>query len=327
MELLHDTLGIFFDPQQRVFWPGLLVAGVLAAFAGGQLRSLLDPQRWTHPSAVLDYALLVANAAIRVLVVAPVGVSAFALALGVVDALDGALGVPAPSTVSSSTITALYTVVLFVAWDLSRYIAHRLLHQVPALWAVHKVHHSAEVMTPLTLFRVHPIERLLLGLRGVLVTGVVTGIFFYVFRARALQYELLGVNALGIGFNLLGSNLRHSHVWLTYGGRLEHLLISPAQHQIHHGAAALEQQSNYGTWLAIWDWIGGSLRLANDDTRPERFGLSLADANHDPHGLVSALLGPLGWGARGQSDGSSASSSGPSETVRGSESRSASTHA
>ena len=326
MDFLNDTLGIFIDPEQRVFWPGLLVAGVLAALAGGQLRRFLDPKLWTHPSAVLDYALLVANAAIRGLVIAPLGLSAFALAVGVVDSLDRAFGIPTAPSLSTASITALYTVALFVCWDLSRYLVHRLLHQVPALWAIHKVHHSAQVMTPLTLFRVHPIERLLLGVRGILVTGIVTGLFFYVFRARAIQYELLGVNVLGIAFNLLGSNLRHSHVWLTYGRYVEHLFISPAQHQIHHGTEMHEQMSNYGTWLALWDWLGGSLRLANDDTRPAGFGLARVDANHDPHGLVSALLGPFGFrpGPGNHSSPSSESSSSESSSSESSSSESSS---
>ncbi len=299
MDLFDETLGVLLDPQQRVFWPGLVSAGIIALLAGGQLKRYLDPQVWTHPSALLDYQLLLANAGIRYLLVVPLGMSAFGVALGFVEALDGIAGAPTAPAWSEATVSFVYSIVLFLAWDLSRYVLHRLAHEVPALWAIHKVHHSAEVMTPFTLFRVHPVERFLFGLRGVLVTGVVAGVFFWVFRAPVVQLELLGVTALGFVFNVLGSNLRHSHVWLSYGPVLERVLISPAQHQIHHGSAAVEQTSNYGTWLAIWDWIGGSLRLANDATKPARFGLEADVANHDPHGLLSSLIGPLtGWIAR-----------------------------
>ena len=76
----------------------------------------------------------------------------------------------------------LYTLTLFVAWDLSRYLLHRLLHGVPFLWELHKVHHSAEVLTPLTLYRSHPIESFLYRMRGVLVVSAVTGTFFYFFQ-------------------------------------------------------------------------------------------------------------------------------------------------
>src|ERR1039458_8498353 len=33
-----------------------------------------------------------------------------------------------------------------------------LFHAIPALWEFHKVHHSAEVLTPLTEMRTHPVE-------------------------------------------------------------------------------------------------------------------------------------------------------------------------
>ncbi|MCC6872754.1 MAG: sterol desaturase family protein [Sandaracinaceae bacterium] len=292
-ELYETTVGVLLDPDQRVFWPGLLSAAVIAALAGGQLKRYVDPKLWAHPSALLDYQLLLANAGIRILLVAPLGLSAFAVAVGVADALDRWLGIPAAPDWPDALVTAAYSIVLFLVWDLSRYALHRLAHEVPALWEIHKVHHSAEVMTPFTFFRAHPVERFLFGLRGVLATGLVAGVFFHFFRERAVQLEVLGVTAIGFVFNILGSNLRHSHVWLTYGRYVERVFLSPAQHQIHHGAEAVEQRSNYGTWLAIWDWLGGSLRLANDATRPARFGLSEADLNHDPHGLLSSLVGPL----------------------------------
>ncbi|HHH30477.1 MAG TPA: fatty acid hydroxylase family protein [Polyangiaceae bacterium] len=292
MELIDKTFGVFLDPQQRVFWPGLLIATALAWLAGGQLRKLLAPSIWLHRSARLDYALLFANAALKILLLAPLGLSAYGVAVALVRALDAAFGVP-QMQLPDAVVTAIYTVTLFVAWDLSRYLLHRLLHSVPALFAIHKVHHSAEVLTPMTLFRVHPIESALFMARGILVTGVITGLFFYVFRARAIELQLLGVNAIGLLFNALGSNLRHSHVWLSYGPKLERLLISPAQHQIHHGTERADQESNFGTWLAIWDGWAGSLRLASELDRPSRFGLADADQNHDPHGLVSALWSPL----------------------------------
>jgi sterol desaturase/sphingolipid hydroxylase (fatty acid hydroxylase superfamily) len=53
--------------------------------------------------------------------------------------------------------------------------------------------------------------------------------------------------------------LQHSHVWLSYGPILEHLLISPAQHQIHHSRLDAHHGRNFGTTLALWDWLFGTL--------------------------------------------------------------------
>ena len=295
----------FASPNQRVYGPFLLGALVLAllvaAFSRDRagLRALVSPKVWLHPSSRLDLGLFAVKPLLRALLVTPWMWSAFSLATWLVGVLDGLWGVPTESGLHPVTIRLLYTGTLFVAWDLSRYLVHRAAHAVPFLWELHKVHHSAEVMTPMTIYRSHPLESLLFQVRGVVVSGLVTGVFFHLFRNEALQYDFLGVNAAGFALNLLGGNLRHSHVWLRYPRWLERVLISPAQHQVHHSSVLEQCHSNYGSWLAIWDGLAGSLRSSHDTPRPLRFGLPEAQLNHSPRGLRSALVGPLvAWGRR-----------------------------
>ena len=56
-----------------------------------------------------------------------------------------------------------------------------------------------------------------------------------------------------------GATLHHSHIWLTYGRMLEHVFISPAQHQVHHSTDPQHYDRNFGTMLALWDWLFGTL--------------------------------------------------------------------
>ncbi len=302
---LAEPLALLTDPQARVYWPfllgffavGGLVLAVRARSARAGLGSLLSRRVWLHRSALMDVRLMFVKSLIRVVAFAPIAVSALGVAVWVVHTLTDWLGPAAPSAMPRWQITALYTVTLFVAWDGSRYLVHMAMHKVPALWELHKVHHSAEVLTPFTVYRVHPIESFLYSLRGALVTGVITGAFFYAFRDRAVQYELLGVNAIGLALNALGANLRHSHVWLSYGSAIERVLISPAQHQLHHSADPKDFDCNYGAFLAVWDSLGGSLRLAGP-RRALRLGLDESEANHDPASATSAVVGPLAACAR-----------------------------
>ncbi|TPV93122.1 MAG: sterol desaturase family protein, partial [Myxococcales bacterium FL481] len=314
VRVLHasrEPLAKLVDAGERIYWPMLAVSLVLAvawlvrtaqrrrgALATGPasvvaagLRAAVDRRIWAHPSAWLDYKLLFAKALLRALLLPAWAVSTLGLTVAVVGWLDALDGTHRVTALSPAVIVGLYTVVLFVTWDLSRYLLHRAMHRVSWLWAFHQVHHSARVLTPFTLYRSHPVEAWLFGLRGAVVTALVTGGFFHVFGRQAVQLEILGVNALGFCFNLAGGNLRHSHVRLSFGP-LERVFISPAQHQIHHGMHPLDQNTNYGTWLAIWDRIGGSLRLA-DSSRLRRFGLAQHEANHAPDGLLSALIGPF----------------------------------
>ena len=298
-EAWADAIGIVTNPQERAYWlflvGALVVAGAVLSWRHRSLataaRAVFARALWWHPSARMDYRLIALNAVVKALLLAPLVLSAFGVAVAVVGWLTRAFGEPAPSSLSRLQITAVYTVVLFVAWDLSRFVVHLLLHRVSALWEFHKVHHSAEVLTPLSVYRVHPVESLLFAIRGALVTGVVTGVFFYMFRDRAIQYELFGVNAIGVLFSMFGANLRHSHVWISYGRVVERIFISPAQHQLHHSVDPYDYDCNYGSFLAVWDVLLGSLRLAR--RRPRKLGLADCDKNHDPHGAVSALVGPV----------------------------------
>ena len=75
---------------------------------------------------------------------------------------------------------------------------------------------------------------------------------------------------------------------------MEHFFISPAQHQVHHSTDEAHFNKNYGTWLAIWDWMGGSLYVTGQK-ETLRFGLGKEELNHDPHRVRSVLVAPL-WG-------------------------------
>ena len=290
------------DPSKRVFWGYLLASFLIAGIAliyrerkrwpRRLYEQLLSPQLWLHPSSLLDMKLMIVKSLVRASLFIPWLVSSYGLAVGVVRFANGQFGLAGPTSLSESTITILYTVILFVSSDFSRYLLHRLCHKIPIFWQFHQVHHSAEIMTPLTLYRSHPVENLLFMIRGVVVTGLVTGIFFYLFGTRAVQYQLLGVNILGLLFNMLGANLRHSQVWISYGSVVERVLLSPAQHQLHHSDHPQHFDANYGSCLALWDWLGGSLRVA-DGQRGVSFGLSRQESNHNPHALGSALIGPF----------------------------------
>ena len=160
--------------------------------------------------------------------------------------------------------------VLFAVRRWKPFFVHRTMHNVPFLWRLHRVHHSAEILTPLTLFRVHPLESIIYFLRGLFVFGLVSGVFIWLFGRELTFFHILGVDALGFIFNLAGANLRHSHIWLSFG-RFENYFISPAQHQFHHSKD--HGHPNFGTYLAFWDRINGSLKKTSPKPAHLKFGL------------------------------------------------------
>ena len=291
-----DLFRPLMDPGSRTFAPFLVAAMLIALIhhrmrrQTGGWRVALGVHLWRHASSVLDAQLFVARQLLRVMGIVPVLGGAVWLGVMVSTSLDTAFGIPEFESPSPWVLTLGYSLVLFVLWDLSRFITHLALHKIPFLWSFHQVHHSGEVLTPLTFHRTHPIESLLYALRGVVSTGLMAGVAFWLFRGRASEYTILGVHAVGLGFTALTGNLRHSHVWLRFPASIERWLMSPAQHQLHHSVDERHFDSNYGTWLAIWDRALGTHQFSP----PEAISrVGLAEPNHNPHDLLSVLLAPF----------------------------------
>ncbi len=286
----------FLNPNQRVYWLYLVstlclitIYGVFVYFASGQIiikKSKLTTY-WFHPSAILDYLYFILNTLIKVFLLAPLLLSAKTIALWIWQGLsylkpDMMYSIDVPDTV----IIAIYSLSLFVVSDFTRYWLHRFLHTIPILWAFHKVHHSCEVLNPISFYRIHPVENLLFGIRYSLSTGLVTGVCLWLFGAKLGVWTILGCNAFIFIFLLLGANLRHSHIYLYYPKFIERFFISPAQHQLHHTARFANK--NYGGYLGIWDFIFGSWQSAADIEKPKRFGFSKTMAK--PYQTLGGLL-------------------------------------
>ena len=288
------------NPQKRVFAGYLLSALAIALVVMvvrshgswvGAWRGLFSRDIWWSKSVRADYMILFINQAVLMGVV-PRLIGKLTLATLLFETMhiwfDGRslLWPNAPGWL----IAAGCTLSLFLLDDAAKYLVHRALHRVAFLWCFHKVHHTAETLTPFTVYRTHPVEGVIFALRTVVVQAIATAGFIFFLGDRAELVTLLGANAFLFVFNATGSNLRHSHVWIGYGRVLEHLFISPAQHQLHHSAERCHGDANFGAVLAIWDWIGGSLQFSGK-TPPERFGLS--DNRSNTHSLVEIYLMPM----------------------------------
>jgi len=272
-----------------LYWPFLLSAIVLAvivsavaATADGEqrgsrwkaAREYLSPAVWWHRSAKADYRLYIANA-----LALPVIFSLLMFGdTHVVNLIERALGrAPSirPGDLASADIFArlAFTVLVFIAYDFGRFVAHCALHEIPVLWEFHKVHHSAETLNPMTTFRAHPLDLLVMAWVPVVMTGLVTWIFNQIVAVPLSVYTYLGLHVVLFASNLIGT-LRHSNVWLSYGPRWSKWFISPAQHQLHHSCEATHIGCNRGFELAVWDRMFGSLYVPK---KRESFRMGLGD--------------------------------------------------
>jgi sterol desaturase/sphingolipid hydroxylase (fatty acid hydroxylase superfamily) len=163
------------------------------------------------------------------------------------------------------------TVAVFVLFDFAQYWSHRIFHRT-ALWSLHAVHHSAEVLTPLTTYRVHPLAGLIMAAFHSAVLGVGMGLAVGSLAPDMGFVEIAGTNALVVLVNATIVNLHHSQMNVSFGPIIERVLISPAQHQTHHSRDPRHFNRNYGNVLAIWDWMFGTLYLVREKEEL-RFGV------------------------------------------------------
>ena len=268
------ALEYFINPDKRLYWLYLLSSVFLAVayfyVTKKNTRVITSSKLWLHPSAKLDYYYFFLSYFLNLFLLVPYIISAKSVAIYVNKFLYAQFDYFENTIFSYEEIVLMYTISIFVFSDFTRYWLHRFLHTIPFLWEFHKVHHSAKVLTPITFYRVHPVENFLFGLRYSLSIGFVTGIFIYLFGAMIDIYMVLGVNIFIFIFSLFGSNLRHSHVAFSYGKYIEKWLLSPKQHQIHHDKKHFNK--NYGGYIAIWDRVFGSLCLSNS-VNVLKFGL------------------------------------------------------
>jgi sterol desaturase/sphingolipid hydroxylase (fatty acid hydroxylase superfamily) len=292
-----------------LYWPFLVSSVVLAALAWRwTVYARTSPEQrswrrffadyfgahiWWHRSARADYVLYLANALVLPLVFGFLLMSDKQVAAWIETTLGGVTG---SSDAASFPVRLLFTVLFFIAYDFGRFLAHCLLHDVPVLWEFHKVHHSAQVLTPMTTFRAHPIDLLVMAWVPALTTGILVWTFNRFVGTAVSFFSFLGVHALMWGFNLIG-NLRHSPVWLSYGPVLGRWLISPAHHQLHHSYEQRHYGCNRGFELAVWDRLWGTLYVP--PIQPETFRMGLGDDTDGHfHTLARMYFWPFAGAAR-----------------------------
>ena len=305
LDYLGGLVDGFVDPKKRVFVGYLGAALAIACVAmlgaaGWNLRTGAAAGRrlvfsraiWWSASARADYKMFALNQALM-MAIAPRLVGRMAIATALFSGLHALIGgrPDAALALPGWLVVASFTVCHFLCDDLSKYLVHRALHRWPVLWAFHKVHHSATTLTPLTVYRTHPLEAVIFSLRGSAVQAVVVAVFIFFFGGAVDLYTVLGTSVFLFAFNAAGSNLRHSHVRISYGKRLERILMSPAQHQIHHSVEERHHDKNFGTVLSLWDWLGGTLCLA-ERGETLRYGLTPHPAP-ETNGLAALYVRPV----------------------------------
>lgn len=238
-------------------------------------RSLLLPKgmRWANNLGLVALNTLI----LRLLFpAAAVGMAAFAAAEG--------WGILNYTALPPWLAIAVSVVVLdFVVW-----LQHVMVHAIPMLWRLHRVHHADPDFDLTTGARFHPLEILLsmlIKFAAIVVLGPPV--------VAVLLFEVL-LNATSM-FN-------HGNVRLPT--RVDRILrcfvVTPDMHRIHHSVDDDETNSNFGFNLPWWDRLLGTYRA---QPRAGHSGMTIGIHGFTDPRQISWLPGVLTMPFRGQIDG------------------------
>ncbi len=230
----------------------------------GLLEFLLPRDIYTHTSARIDVWLYVIERCLR-----PLWAGGAFLAIGpaterwVMSSLNGVAGA-GPALEPTLPWMLAFSMVALLAYDFVFYCIHLAEHRIPALWAIHKVHHSAEVLTPLTRYREHVLEGPLYAAGAALSAGIAGGLFGWLFPGGITQATLFGAGffAVVLGFN---GAFRHYHVAFHYPVWLSRWLHSPVMHHVHHSYLPQHLDRNMAAVTSLWDRAFGTLYVPQKD--------------------------------------------------------------
>ncbi|MBK8549777.1 MAG: sterol desaturase family protein [Ignavibacteria bacterium] len=157
----------------------------------------------------------------------------------------------------------VWTQVLFflITHDFYIYWFHRLQHKNKILWRTHEAHHSPKTVDWLSGARSHSLEILInqtVEFAPIILLGAAPEVAIYKGMISAVWGMFI-----------------HSNIDIRLG-KLQYFINGPEMHRWHHSDdGGREFENNYGTKLAVWDWMFGTAFLPDPKVRkPKQFGLS-----------------------------------------------------
>ncbi len=304
MEILKSIFNLCLYPfkqvlvsDSQIYWlyllSSLLIALViyLLRFINTEeqksfLEYFFPKEVFLHKSAILDYQNYVPIMLMKSFILIPFTtiLSVTFIANMVSKSLTYLTGITTLFPINESLVlyNVAFSIFVIIIVDFGYFYNHYLRHKIPLFWEFHKIHHTAEVLTPFTLFRHHPFDYVVQTITVSTCSGIGIGLWTYVFGSQNQALYINGIPVLLFAFYLTG-NFRHSHIWLAFPYWISHIFISPAQHYIHHANEPKYYDTNYGKIFAFWDWIFGTLYVPQ---QYEKLDLGLPSEEGKPFNSV-----------------------------------------
>lgn len=149
-------------------------------------------------------------------------------------------------------------VIAFIALDFAGYWVHRIAHEYNLFWNNHIIHHSSEEYN------------LACALRQSISSVVrIFAIFLLPAAVLGVPQQVIGIVAPLHLFAQFWYHTQH----IGRMGFLEHIIVTPSHHRVHHAINPIYLDKNYSQIFIIWDKLFGTFQEEREDT-PAIYGVT-----------------------------------------------------
>jgi len=172
----------------------------------------------------------------------------------------------------------LAVMVSVIAMDFIIYLQHVMVHAVPVLWRLHRVHHADLDYDVTTGARFHPIE-------------IIISMLIKLATITVLGAPVLAIIIFEVVLNAMAM-FNHGNVGLPgwMDKPLRFFVVTPDMHRVHHSIEDDEANSNFGFNLSWWDRLFGTYR---DQPRGGHQGMTIGIRNFRSVKQASWISGML----------------------------------
>ncbi len=169
-------------------------------------------------------------------------------------------------------LSLFFLIADFLQWNI-----HRLLHVIPALWKVHKIHHSVKEMGFAAHFRYNWMEPIVY--KSMLYIPIILMGGFNLNDVFVVHFITIAIG-----------HLNHANLGWDYGF-LKYIVNNPKMHIWHHSKIIPNKYGvNFGISLSLWDYVFKTNYIPNDGKNIE---IGFEGENNFPKDFIGQELYPL----------------------------------
>lgn len=146
----------------------------------------------------------------------------------------------------------------YMVWELGHFVYHYLGHKVRLFWCLHATHHAPEDMN-LSVTHAH------FFLEAPYADAIRTTVCILLGLQPEMLFMIMFVDGTYGAFIHVGENLIKDARF----GFLNHLILTPSHHRVHHARNPLYMDTNFCNLLNLWDRLFGTYQEEKMEIKPE----------------------------------------------------------